>query len=93
MKDEIKEILEKPNVYSFNDECYLYFGDYNKLKDYITNLQEENERLKKIARKMHLWIFLHSDDEQKAYDELGLTDEENTMLGYSGQFRIKEKSD
>ena len=46
MKDEIKEILEKPNVYSFNDECYLYFGDYNKLKDYITNLQQENERLK-----------------------------------------------
>lgn len=30
MNNEIKEILEKPNVYSFNDECYLYFGDYNK---------------------------------------------------------------
>ena len=46
MKNKIKEILEKPNVYIFGDECYLYFGDYNKLKDYITNLQEENERLK-----------------------------------------------
>lgn len=45
MNDEIREILEKPNVYSFNDECYLYFGDYNKLKDYITNLQEEKEDL------------------------------------------------
>lgn len=51
-------------------------------------LQEENERLKEIAHKMHLWIFLHSGDEQKVYDELGLTDEENDMLGYSGQFRI-----
>lgn len=49
MKDEIKEILEKPNVYSFNDECYLYFGDYNKLKDYITNLQEKYERMKENA--------------------------------------------
>ena len=47
MNDEIKEILEKPNVYSFNDECYLYFGDYNKLKDYITNLQQESKKLKK----------------------------------------------
>lgn len=46
MNKEIKEILEKPNVYSFNDECYLYFGDYNKLKNYITNLQEENRKLK-----------------------------------------------
>ena len=45
MNEEIKEMLEKPNVYSFNDECYLYFGDYNKLKDYITNLQEENQKL------------------------------------------------
>ena len=48
MNDEIKEILEKPNVYSFNDECYLYFGDYNKLKDYITNLQQELEEEKRI---------------------------------------------
>ena len=46
MNDEIREILEKPNVYSFADETYLYFGDYNKLKYYITNLQQENERLK-----------------------------------------------
>ena len=51
MKDDIKEILERPNVYSFNDECYLYFGDYNKLKDYITNLQEEKERLKELCDK------------------------------------------
>lgn len=48
----------------------------------------EYERLLQIARKMHLWIFLHSEDEQKVYDELGLTDKENKMLGYSGQFRL-----
>lgn len=51
MNNEIKEILEKPNVYSFNDECYLYFGDYNKLKDYITNLQQENERSKEQVKR------------------------------------------
>ena len=52
MTNEVKEILEKPNVYSFNDECYLYFGDYNKLKDYITNLQEENEILDENNKQM-----------------------------------------
>ncbi len=81
-------IMDKePNVYSFADECYVYYGDYKK------DLQEKDkeiERLKEIAHKMHLWIFLHSEDEQKVYDELGLTDEENDMLGYSGQFRIGE---
>lgn len=52
MKDEIKELLEKPNVYNFGDECYLYFGDYNKLKDYITNLQEE---LKDAEKEWSYW--------------------------------------
>lgn len=67
----------------------------NKLEIALQNIQEdydrrtkENERLKAISKKMHLWIFLHSGDEQKVYDELGLTDEENAILGYSGQIRI-----
>lgn len=51
----------------------------------------EYERLLKIATKMHLWIFLHSGDEQAVYDELGLTDEENMELGYGGQFVLREK--
>ena len=38
---------------------------------------------------MHLWIFLHTEDEKKVYDELELTDEDNEMLGYSGQFIMK----
>ena len=59
-----------------------------KLNTDIILKEKEINRLKKIAKKMHLWIFLHSDDEQKVYDELGLTDEENAMLGYSGQFKI-----
>lgn len=59
-------------------------------QDKIINTQAlEIARLKKIARKMHLWIFLHTEDEKKAYDELELTDEDNEMLGYSGQFIMK----
>ena len=44
------------------------------------------EELLHVARKMHLWIFLNTGDEQAAYDECGLTDEMNAMLGYGGQF-------
>lgn len=65
---------------------------YNLLdaKDKIINNQAlEISRLKSIARKMHLWIFLHTEDEKKVYDELELTDEDNEMLGYSGQFIMK----
>lgn len=39
------------------------------------------ERLLEIAKKMHCWIFLNTSDEFKIYDELGLTDEENAVLG------------
>lgn len=50
----------------------------------------EYERLLQIARKMHLWIFLHSDNEKEIYDELELTDEENAILGYSGRYELEE---
>ena len=44
------------------------------------------EKLLKVASAMHTWIFLNTGDEQKAYDECGLSDEMNAALGYIGQF-------
>ena len=44
------------------------------------------EELLKVASAMHTWIFLNTGDEQKAYDECGLSDEMNAALGYIGQF-------
>lgn len=44
------------------------------------------EELFEAARAMHTWIFLNTGDEQKAYDECGLSDDMNVALGYSGQF-------
>lgn len=41
----------------------------------------EYERLLEIAKEMHLWIFLNSGDDYEVYKELGLTDEENLILG------------
>lgn len=47
------------------------------------------ERLIELASKMHCWIFLHCGDEQEVYDQLGLTDEENWILGYGGRIEIR----
>ena len=46
------------------------------------------DELIKAAKAMHTWIFLNSVDEQEAYDECGLTDEMNAVLGYAGSFNI-----
>lgn len=70
------------------DELYKTIESKDKI---IDSQALEIARLKKIAKKMHLYIFLHSGNEQEAYDELGLTDEENAMLGYIGQFILGDK--
>lgn len=59
-----------------NDQSDLAYPDGDQIyKDFW--------HLMKIAKKMHLWIFHNTFDEQKAYDECGLTDEDNAMLGYA----------
>ena len=64
---------------------------WKQILNYITNLQQEKDRLLNIAKKMHTWIFLHTGNEKEVYDELGLTDEENALLGYGGQYIFKKK--
>lgn len=84
---DIEELLEK--VKQLEDDLYAANQCINELLD----VQEKYDRLLKIAKKMHLWIFLHSGDEQKVYDELGLTDKENEMLGYSGKIVLGDIDD
>ncbi len=43
---------------------------------------ETYRELLKVAREMHRWIFLNAADELAVYDECGLTDEMNELLGY-----------
>ena len=45
LKDEIKEILDSPIFIIDNEGFTVYIND--KINNYITNLQEENENLKK----------------------------------------------
>jgi O-phosphoseryl-tRNA(Cys) synthetase len=70
MKDEIKEILDDllfittlPNVSVKLSEKKL-----NQLKDYITNLQEENERLKKNQRYYKNGVFSLEYDKETMSD-------------------------
>lgn len=81
-------LCSKDYITNLQQDTEMYAQLKDEYEEEIKDLQQENERLKEISKKMHLWIFLHSGDEQKAYDELGLTDEENAILGYSGQIRI-----
>ena len=46
------------------------------------------EDLLKAAKKMHEWIFLNSFDEEEAYRECGLTDEQNILLGSLGRVEL-----
>ena len=59
-----------------------------EIKENITK-----ERLLEICFEMHKWIFLHCSDEDEIYDEIGLTDEENMLFGYSGKLTLKEKGE
>ena len=48
MKDEIKEILDRIETASEIFDCLLKPEECTELLDYITNLQQENERLKEL---------------------------------------------
>jgi len=84
----------------YPDNCLERFGkdcDWHSIR-HIEDLaptvdavpKDEYRKLLKAARKMHLWIFLNTADEEKAYEECELTDEMNALLGYSGKFVIEE---
>ena len=66
MNDEIKQILDDLKFISKEKSARLEFTQYGckVLLDYITNLQEENERLKEITE-------INNDEEYiYAYEEL-----------------------
>lgn len=51
--------------------------------------KEKYNKLLRAARRMHEWIFLNSVDEAKAYQECGLTDDDNALLGYIGKMKLE----
>lgn len=53
----------------------------------------EYDKLLTAAKAMHTWIFLNTVDEFEVYDECGLTDEMNALLGSMGRFELKQEAD
>ncbi len=66
MNDEIKEIIEssrkiiKSNRENGFDRIIMLGDDIDKLLDYITNLQQENERLKEENK--HIFANVNDDE-------------------------------
>lgn len=71
-----------------SDVCTSW--DADELREHIMlDAADAIEKLLRAAKKMHTWIFLHTWDEQEAYDECGMSNEMNAALGYSGQFELR----
>lgn len=49
------------NVYSFNEKCYVYLGDYIKLLKENKQLQQENEILKEDIKDVDIWNKFYPD--------------------------------
>lgn len=69
-------------------ECSKLGTRYGMAVIYMEKAADAIEELLHAAKKMHTWIFLNTRDEQKAYDECGLSDEMNSALGYGGRLEI-----
>ena len=59
----------------------------------VIEAQSVIDELLKAGKKRHTWIFLNSFDEQEAYNECGLTDEQNAMFGYGGQYILSSQAE
>ena len=62
MNDEIKEILKEIECYRNEELCLIFLSreESNALLDYITNLQQENERLKEENK--HIFANVNDDE-------------------------------
>ena len=85
MYDELVKRL-RSQCQGYGKECEDCNADGNCRSQMENEAADAIEELLKVASAMHTWIFLNTGDEQKAYDECGLSDEMNAALGYSGQF-------
>ncbi len=74
------------------EELRHYFEDVPLVLEAADELERQdkyNKELVGAASKMHTWIFLHSADEQDAYDWCGLTEEQNALFGYGGKYEMR----
>lgn len=76
MKDEIKEILDKPKILMLSYGNYISLDDYVKLKDYITNLQEKVDQYENPDDMTLMFMWCNKE----AKDKIKQLQEENERL-------------
>ena len=80
MEDEIKEILDKPKILMLSYGSYISLNDYVKLKDYITNLKEEINKLTAESTEWESKFYDMQDNFHNANEEIERLKEENKRL-------------
>ena len=68
--ENIKEILDNPKILMLSYGNYISLDDYVKLKDYITDLKEENEFLKLNNPEMNMEHFRIIKENKRKIDNL-----------------------
>lgn len=76
MKDEIKEILEyykrtNKNHFGYEQDKIITYKEAHLLLDYITNLQEENEKAIELLNREY-WINEHEHNDKVIDDVLNI---------------------
>ena len=76
MKDEIKEILEalRDSIDDTGTDKVNFINWVDKIEDYITNLQEENGKLKTLYRRTSEHLFKIGNDELARYFQAQIND-------------------
>lgn len=73
MKDEMKEILDKPKILRLSYGNYIALDDYAKLKDYIANLKEELQYQKEAEleyNEKHIKLMQKYAEVQENYERI-----------------------
>lgn len=56
--------------------------NHASMMEELNKAESKASRWEKVAHKLHIWIFHNTFDEEKAYREAGLTEDDDAELGY-----------
>ena len=94
MTDAHKKLIKELRIHAFLYDSKLADETANAIEELSEDyevLYEKHVDLLRAAKRMHTWIFLNTVDEQKSYDECGLSEDMNISLGYGGQIEFRAK--
>ena len=88
--------MKEPNVYSFFDECYVYYGDYKKeierlkekvkeWQDIATRINEDNNKLNYIIKDAREYIEKRKEDNKSCSVCSVITDDILEILDKVGE--------